>query len=96
MDISMNKNCFAYKSEDYYEGCEILKKKNCTNCRFFKTHKQVAEEKEKTIKRLLTLPEIKRKDIVDVYNCYRPSELDLTRLAAENFYKQINSKSEKE
>lgn len=65
----MNK-CFAYKNDDE-EGfrCTALDTDICPGkaCRFFKTDKQCAEEKERTQARLNALPSDKRAKIKKKY-----------------------------
>lgn len=45
-------NCFAYKSPT---ECLILTKKNCFQCKFFKTKERLAFENKKTTERLGSL-----------------------------------------
>lgn len=66
----MNK-CFAYKKVEGGQGfiCAALKVNVCSGkaCAFFKTDKQVAEEREKVDARLSKLPEEQRVRIKKKY-----------------------------
>lgn len=47
--------------------CQILKKRKCKGCNFFKTQQQVNESREKALKRIKSLDEPIRNNIVNLY-----------------------------
>lgn len=55
--------CFA--DRDSY--CSALKKKECKNCNFFKTHEVLEESRDRAMKRIDSLPRAARNGIYNIY-----------------------------
>lgn len=48
-------DCFAFQNSGAHPGCSALIEMDCINCKFYKTKRQVEEEKARTDKRLAGL-----------------------------------------
>lgn len=57
-----NKSCSSYKTETY---CKALKTNSCKGCKFYKTAKEVEEEREKIKEKFIA--EGRYEEIVEKY-----------------------------